>query len=831
MIPAVLLAWHSGCHFPVLCLTACAAACNDVVLCNVSSCLPPGGDDGGGGGGGAGDRALPEVGTNDPIAFQTLLRSHTTCRATKLGAGRVDAPNSKVEVMRLIAKECKAAAATPDGGPNGRDVLLCIPRLSGGYIYVVDNNTYEVLEQHKIKKILFCSKGTGEGGAEHCIGFTNHVLLEGEDGRIRSDSTLSRAQSSDGAAASAPPSGTPGLTEAFLCHVFQFPGEAKTEFALTSIAQAFGNGPDGNAKAALLYEFDAVLWMSEHDPSKEDGFAPCQYSFSKGMFKLHPTEEPRQISVQLTQTSKQRMIFGQGFGLMLGAGRTDDDMAAVEMSSCEKVSDQALRIVGKWNPPTSLTKETAKDSPNLQFVLAIDVTLNRVSEPLRLKLTFQVRVNAAKERFLHASFKKAQKGYSRSFHMQLNQQDDDDDEGGSRRPKMFTMEYTQEQKVTQRGSYMQRMKQLARLAKEPDSPAIPDDDVDEDVDPDSMNHPLSGMGTVTKEMTESIIDLWADVLSKWETVPRSKIRSLARKGIPDALRHQVWKRLVTLKSEGLGDDDLFMAFPHLIKKESETEKVIRWDLNRTFPGNEFFAKPAAEGGEGQMRLFRVCKAYSVYDEEIGYCQGLSFIVAVLLLHMPDEDAFVLFVKLMYDYGVREMFKAGFADLQLKFYQLYAPPPLACGSICPFAGARIRLASPHTPHYTHAHTSSRLMGPCFARFARLALIALPPPPLLLLHIFLCRARLIEELLPDLHEHFKELGIETHMFASQWFLTLFAAKFPLVTAYRVVDVLLSEGIMVLYQISMGTAPRPTALVPFSYQPHVTRMSPSYHPRGGF
>ena len=59
------------------------------------------------------------------------------------------------------------------------------------------------------------------------------------------------------------------------------------------------------------------------------------------------------------------------------------------------------------------------------------------------------------------------------------------------------------------------------------------------------------------------------------------------------------------------------------------------------------------------------------------------------------------------------------------------------------------------------------------------------------------------MPDLHDHFKELGIETHMFASQWFLTLFAAKFPLVTAYRVVDVLLSEGIIVLYQISMGTA----------------------------
>lgn len=27
------------------------------------------------------------------------------------------------------------------------------------------------------------------------------------------------------------------------------------------------------------------------------------------------------------------------------------------------------------------------------------------------------------------------------------------------------------------------------------------------------------------------------------------------------------------------------------------------------------------------------KAYSVYDEEIGYCQGQSFLAAVLLLHV------------------------------------------------------------------------------------------------------------------------------------------------------------------------------------------------------
>lgn len=36
---------------------------------------------------------------------------------------------------------------------------------------------------------------------------------------------------------------------------------------------------------------------------------------------------------------------------------------------------------------------------------------------------------------------------------------------------------------------------------------------------------------------------------------------------------------------------------------------------------------------GQDALFKVSKAYAVYDSEVGYCQGLSFIAASLLLHV------------------------------------------------------------------------------------------------------------------------------------------------------------------------------------------------------
>ena len=51
--------------------------------------------------------------------------------------------------------------------------------------------------------------------------------------------------------------------------------------------------------------------------------------------------------------------------------------------------------------------------------------------------------------------------------------------------------------------------------------------------------------------------------------------------------------------------------------------MILRDIHRTFPAHEFFKEA---GGIGQESLYRISKAYSVYDSEIGYCQGQSFLI-------------------------------------------------------------------------------------------------------------------------------------------------------------------------------------------------------------
>lgn len=74
---------------------------------------------------------------------------------------------------------------------------------------------------------------------------------------------------------------------------------------------------------------------------------------------------------------------------------------------------------------------------------------------------------------------------------------------------------------------------------------------------------------------------------------------------------------------------LFHAALHLFQ-ECPSEQVILRDIHRTFPAHDYFKQA---GGEGQESLYRISKAYSLYDEEVSYCQGLSFLAAALLLHV------------------------------------------------------------------------------------------------------------------------------------------------------------------------------------------------------
>lgn len=61
-------------------------------------------------------------------------------------------------------------------------------------------------------------------------------------------------------------------------------------------------------------------------------------------------------------------------------------------------------------------------------------------------------------------------------------------------------------------------------------------------------------------------------------------------------------------------------------------------------GKEDYAK--ATGGQASLR--RVLRAYSVYDKDVGYCQGMNFIAAMFITFVSEEEAFWMLVAVMND---------------------------------------------------------------------------------------------------------------------------------------------------------------------------------------
>jgi hypothetical protein len=92
------------------------------------------------------------------------------------------------------------------------------------------------------------------------------------------------------------------------------------------------------------------------------------------------------------------------------------------------------------------------------------------------------------------------------------------------------------------------------------------------------------------------------------------------------LRGEIW----VLLAKAYNDKELIKTYHMLLDKESISEQVILRDIHRTFPAHDFFKEA---NGRGQEALYKISKAYSLYDEEVGYCQGLSFLAAALLLHV------------------------------------------------------------------------------------------------------------------------------------------------------------------------------------------------------
>ncbi|KAI0112020.1 rab-GTPase-TBC domain-containing protein [Nemania sp. FL0031] len=157
------------------------------------------------------------------------------------------------------------------------------------------------------------------------------------------------------------------------------------------------------------------------------------------------------------------------------------------------------------------------------------------------------------------------------------------------------------------------------------------------------------------------------------------------------------------------------------------EKIIRRDLGT----RTSYSKYAVAAGL-QEGLFGVCKAYALFDEGVGYAQGMNFLIMPLLFNVPEEEAFCLLVRLMNQYKLRDLFIQDMPGLHMHLYQF--------------------------------------------------------------------ERILEDLEPALYCHLHRRGISPHLYATQWFLTLFAYRFPLQLVLRIYDLIFSEGLSAILRFGI-------------------------------
>ncbi|XP_051636362.1 TBC1 domain family member 4 isoform X2 [Manacus candei] len=148
------------------------------------------------------------------------------------------------------------------------------------------------------------------------------------------------------------------------------------------------------------------------------------------------------------------------------------------------------------------------------------------------------------------------------------------------------------------------------------------------------------------------------------------IHSTLKEGVPKSRRGEIWQFLAVqhrvrhrLPNKQQPPD---ISYKELLKQLTAQQHAILVDLGRTFPTHPYFS---AHLGAGQLSLFNLLKAYSLLDKEVGYCQGISFVAGVLLLHMSEEQAFEMLKFLMYDLGFRKQYRPDMMSLQIQMYQL------------------------------------------------------------------------------------------------------------------------------------------------------------------
>ncbi|GME81036.1 unnamed protein product [Ambrosiozyma monospora] len=178
----------------------------------------------------------------------------------------------------------------------------------------------------------------------------------------------------------------------------------------------------------------------------------------------------------------------------------------------------------------------------------------------------------------------------------------------------------------------------------------------------TFNEIKTGIEYTNNEVLIQSIDweFWSRVVNDYSSVVTEQSDELLEHitvGVPSELRGMVWQLISNSKSFKLEE---FFRDSRL--QTSDFEAQIKRDLART----NFITNSPVKAKVDD--LFDIIKAYSLFDPEVGYTQGMAFITVPLLMNMDASESFCMLCKLMTNYGFRELYLPDMPGLHLKMYQ-------------------------------------------------------------------------------------------------------------------------------------------------------------------
>ncbi|SCO66393.1 GTPase-activating protein, putative [Plasmodium vivax] len=161
-----------------------------------------------------------------------------------------------------------------------------------------------------------------------------------------------------------------------------------------------------------------------------------------------------------------------------------------------------------------------------------------------------------------------------------------------------------------------------------------------------------------------VLEKWSSMINRdinwFMKTHRTTFLRRVKRGIPQKYRWKVWFQITNSK---ILLNKFQKKYYFLSKKKSNYTNLIMIDISRTFPELLIFDKYAQE------QLFRILNAYSNFEPSVGYCQGMNFLVGLLLIvsNFNEIETFCVLVSLMNNYHLKEFYKEKFPLLNRYIY--------------------------------------------------------------------------------------------------------------------------------------------------------------------